>query len=125
MYIAGAPKKSREAWSIAASSHGASAGAFQPVLAFSSSTSTRAPFGGSAISTRLTTSPAFFGSSVGGRRRLSFTAVCGRSTLPALDSGGMPSTPVIDSAGRHVRLSTSSARSSLIGVMPGRNGNLS
>ena len=45
--------------------------------------------------------------------------------MPAEASGGMPSTPVTDSAGRQVRLSTSSVRSSAIGVMPGRNGNLS
>jgi hypothetical protein len=43
MYIAGAPKNSCEAWSIACSSQGASAGAFQPVEAFSTSNSTMAP----------------------------------------------------------------------------------
>jgi hypothetical protein len=43
MYIAGAPKNSCEAWSIACSSQGASAGAFQPVEDFSTSNSTVAP----------------------------------------------------------------------------------
>ena len=43
MYIAGAPKYSWLAWSMACSSQGASAGAFQPVDDFSTSNSTVAP----------------------------------------------------------------------------------
>src|SRR3546814_16255109 len=102
---------------MAFSSHGDIAGAFQPVEAFSSSRLTCAPLGGSRSSTSLSTSPAALPSSVGGRRSESFTAVCGRSTLPADSSDGMPSIPVSDSAGRQVRLSTSSSRSSDIGVL--------
>ncbi len=70
-------------------------------------------------------SPARLPSSVGGRRSESFTARERAQPLPADCSDGMPSTPVTDSAGRQVRLSTSSVRSSAIGVMPSRNGNLS
>ena len=47
MYIAGRPKNASLASLIAVSSHGDSAGAFQPVAAFSSSSVTCAPFGGS------------------------------------------------------------------------------
>ena len=125
MYIAGLPKNSRLAASIARSSHGDIAGAFQPLDAFSSASVTCAPLGGSRSSSACSRSPARLPSSVGGSRSDSFTEVCGRSTFPADDSGGMPSTPVTDSAGRQVRLSTSSVRSLAIGVMPGRNGNLS
>ena len=125
MYIAGCLKNSRLAASIAFSSHGAIAGAFQPVDAFSRSNVTCAPFGGSRSKASLSNSPPRLPSSVGGRRRHNFTAVEGRSTLPADDSGGRPSAPVIDKAGRQVRLSTSSVRIfSDIGFMPGRNGNL-
>ena len=125
MYIAGLPKNSSLAWSMASDSHGDRAGAFQPVLAFSSVRVTCAPYGGSRSRACCNSSPPRLPSRVGGRRRLSLSEVQGRSTLPADDSAGNPSAPVIDSAGRQVRLSTSSVRSSAIGVMPGRNGNLS
>src|SRR5690554_7483782 len=98
------------------------AGAFQPVEDFSSENSTLAPYGGLSSNRSLTIFPALSPSSVGGRRRDTFTAVVGRSTLPALPRFGRPSTPVIESAGRQVRLSTSSVRSLLTGDMPGRNG---
>src|SRR3546814_5349317 len=92
-------------------------GAFQPLPAFSSSSVTLAPYGGSDSSSFFSASPAFTPSSVGGMRSDNFTAVNGRSTLPALASGGRPSAPVIASWGRQVRLSTSSVRSSVTGVM--------
>ena len=43
MYMAGAPKACFDAWSMACDSHGLIAGAFQPVLLFSSSKLTFAP----------------------------------------------------------------------------------
>src|SRR6185437_5680364 len=124
MYAGGGPKNSREAASTDASSHGASAGAFQPLPAFSRSNVTFAPYGGSVSSSFLSASPAFVASSVGGRRSDSFTDVNGRSTLPAESSAGMPPTPVTASAGRQVRLSTSSPRSVATGFIPATNGNL-
>src|SRR3546814_8673576 len=79
-------------------------GAFQPLPAFSSSSVTLAPYGGSDSSSFFSASPAFTPSSVGGMRSDNFTAVNGRSTLPALASGGRPSAPVIASWGRQGRL---------------------
>ena len=125
MYIAGLPKKAWLASSMAWVSHGAIAGAFQPVEAFSRSRVTCAPFGGSRSSASFNSSPQVLPSAVGGRRSDSFTEVCGRSTLPADSSGGMPPTPVTDRAGRQVRLSTSSVRSSFIGRRPSTIGNFS
>src|SRR6185437_2553087 len=125
MYAGGAPKAICEASATAFSSHGESCGAFQPLEAFSSFSSTWQPQGGSLSSNCLTNSPARTPSSVGGRRSESFTAVNGRNTLPALESGGRPSAPVTASCGRQVRFNTSSVRSSATGFMPGRNGNLS
>src|SRR5690348_1782973 len=125
MYTGGAPNASCEACATAASSHGDSCGAFQPLEAFSSFSSTLQPYGGSRSSRVFSNSPARAPSSVGGRRKESFTAVNGRSTLPALCKGGNPSTPVMASCGRQVRFNTSSVRSSATGFMPGRNGNLS
>ena len=74
---------------------------------------------------RCNISLAFFGFKVGGKRSDNFTAVCGRNTLPALAKVGMPSTPVMDSAGRQVRFNTNSVKSEFIGVMPAMKGNLS
>ena len=48
-------------------------------------------------------------------RRLSLNAVYGRSTLPASFSAGMPSTPVTESVGRQVRLSSTSTGSVVTG----------
>ena len=47
----------------------------------------------------------------------SLSAVRGRSTLPASAIDGRPSAPTIDSAGRHVRLSSASARLATIGLV--------
>lgn len=113
-----------EADSTALDSQEASGGASQPVLDFSPSNVTVAPDGGSFTSACVSASMAALGSTRGGMRMDSFTVVKGRSTLPALLSAGMPSTPVTDRAGRHVRLSTSSAPSSDMGRVPGTQGNL-
>ncbi len=61
---------------------------------------------------------------VGGRRIDSLAEVKGRSTLPALPIGGMPSMPMVDRVGRQVRFRTSSARSMVTGLMPLAKGNL-
>ena len=60
------------------------------------------------------------GSTPGGRRNDSLSAVYGRSTLPAFCSDGMPSTPVTDSVGRQVLLSSSSTGSSDSGLHAAR-----
>ena len=65
--------------------------------------------------------PAVAASKVGGSLRLSFATVEGSSTLPGL---GNPSMPMTANCGRQVRLSTSSVNSSVIGDMPGTNGDL-
>ena len=75
MYIAGLPKNSRLEASIACSSQGDIAGAFQPVLAFSSSRLTCAPLGASFSSRSFSNWPASLPSRVGGRRNDSFTEV--------------------------------------------------
>jgi hypothetical protein len=60
---------------------------------------------------------------VGGTRTESLKVVLGRSTLPALASAGMPSTPVIDKVERQVRFKTRSTLSLPIGLSPSTSGN--
>jgi hypothetical protein len=123
MYIAGFPKWRCDAASSACSSHGASSGASQPLLAVELSNRTRAPNGGSFSSVCFTASVAACGSTRGGIRIDSFTRVYGRSTLPAFEIGGHPSAPVIARPGRHVRFRISSALSVDIASTPGWIGN--
>jgi len=68
--------------------------------------------------------PAVAASKVGRSRRQSFATVEGTSTLPALPGVGNPSMPMTANCGRQVRLSASSVNSSVIGDIPGTNGNL-
>src|SRR4029453_3030930 len=99
---AGAPKHRCEAASSASRSHGANAGAFQPLPVSVRSNRTDAPYGASARSASLTASRALSASHVGGRRSESRSEVDGRSTLPAFVVGGSPSAPVTVRAGAHV-----------------------
>jgi hypothetical protein len=119
MYSAGLPKKACEAACMEAASHGATGGAFQPPMAESTRNSTCAPSGGAVSRVDFTSAAAFFGSSVGGRRKDSFTAVQGLSVLPAEPVAGRPSAPVTDSVGRQVLFSSSSTGSVALGrVLP-------
>jgi hypothetical protein len=110
MLTTGLPKCVREAASIACSSQGAKAGAFQPVEP-AAEKRTRAPCGGSDSRISSTRAAAASPSTVGGRRSERRAVVWGRSTLPPLWSDGTPSMPITSSHGRHVRFSTSVAGS--------------
>ena len=76
---------------------------------------TLALYGASASSSALISCEAATASTSGGRRSDSLKAVRGRSTLPALDSGGRPSAPVTDSVGRQVRFSRACSGSVVMG----------
>ena len=121
---AGRPNVSCEADCSACSNHGASGGACQPASEESTSKRTRAAYGGSASSASLTRAAAAVASSVGGRRIDSLSATRGKSTLPALPSGGSPSAPVTVSVGFQVELISSSVGSLLSGRTPAMNGSL-
>ena len=122
--IGGFPKKLREARSTDEASHCASGGASQPIDAFSPSKVTRAPEGGSFSSASFTARVATAGSTRGGMRSEILQAVNGRRTLPALPSGGSPSTPVMASAGLQERLRIISTLSLTTGRAPCTKGNL-
>src|SRR6266850_5831324 len=123
MYIASLPKYAVDALLVAASSHGASSGAFQPALSPSSSNVTLAPYGGSFSNSSFNFFVAFAASAVGGTRTLIFTVVFGRSTFPASFGSGIPLAPVIDNVGRHVRFNSSSVLSFATGCVLPAHGN--
>ena len=110
MNAGGLPKKSRDACSSDRASHGASSGSIPAGRAPVRFESDLRPYGGSASIRLLSFSLADFGSQPGGIRSDSLSAVSGRSTLPALPIAGIPSTPMIDSAGRQSRFRINSVR---------------
>src|SRR5690606_5967369 len=97
------------------SSHGAKAGAFQPLAAPASLTVTVQPLGGSRVKALVIAARARWASTVGGVRNESARAVYGRRTLPASATGGSPCAPVTDKVGRQVLARISSAGSLLCG----------
>src|SRR5437763_700677 len=124
----GAPYCACEAACNALSSHGARLGAFQPVAPDASlswparpsvQNVTLALYGALSSSSVFSAWAAALASTSGGVRKLSLNAVYGRSTLPASFSAGMPSTPVTESVGRQVRLTSASTGSVVVGkVVP-------
>src|SRR2546428_12515448 len=120
---AGLLKNAFDARSTESASHFAVFGASHPPAPFSESNWTRAPYGESDSSNFLSLRSRLRASREGGRRIESFSEVNGRNTLPPCTRSGIPACPVIDSVGRHHRLSSSSVVSLLIGRIPSPNGN--
>src|SRR5262245_38192871 len=121
--IAGLPKEVADARWIDSSSFGSVAGAFQPLPASPYVLIvTRAPYGGSASIISLSCRTARPASHVGGRRKESFSEVCGLSTLPPSAGNGIPAAPMIERVGRHVLFRISSYGSVVTGRAPSENG---
>ncbi len=126
MYIASLPKKFFDADDIAAASHGAVEGAFQPSAPGSASYRTFAPYGGSFSNVSLSAAPARSGSTPGrnAERQLE-RRIRPQHVARIRQASGMPSTPVvIDSVGRQVLFNSSSAGSLSMGCMPSTIGSL-